>query len=66
MGADHKSGSLEMHHAKKLGHLTGKAAAMGMTVEQYQQHQLEQQAQKVAARNQMMAQLRQQQQQGRG
>ena len=66
MGADHKSGSLEMHHAKKLGHLAGKAAAMGLTIEQYQQHQLEQQAQQVAARNQMMAQLRQQQQQGRG
>jgi hypothetical protein len=37
--------------------LAGKAAAMGLTIEQYQQHQLEQQAQQVA-------QLRQQQGQG--
>jgi len=54
----------EMHHAKVLGYQAGRAAAMGLTIEQYQQHQAEQQAQKAAAQNQAMAQLRQQQ--GRG
>jgi hypothetical protein len=54
----------QMIHAKELGHLAGKAAAMGMSIEQYQQQKLEQQAQQVAAQNQAMAQLRQEQKAG--